>query len=203
MPGQSIIDTKEDGKLKGSIPDDTPTDSALRDAVWMLRLVTSDRRWRHPRPSMDAVALTHIARHIMPPKAASSFNTWLGWASKAMLQLAPAPTSPWRPQTNSRAERHTTRPAAPTSATPSRSRPSIRASATSPEMRKDLLARFLSRLDWKMKPFLRSPEEMKKLGFLGRPINWSEDAGPKRALVLSAAGDGRDSPRSRSPRAVF
>lgn len=38
-----------------------------------------------------------------------------------------------------------------------------------PEMREKLVDKFLSELDWQENPFLRSPDEMKKLGFKGMP----------------------------------
>ncbi len=160
---------KEDDKLEGTIPDDTPTNSALGDAVWVLRLVTAYEHWRHPRSSADAVALAHIARQIMPPKATSAFNKWLNWASQSILRLAPRPPSPWRPPDEFPSEAAYHKASRPYFGDPIPLEALDPGFDYKPEMRKDLLAKFLSRLDWKTNPFLRSPEEMKKLGFPGTP----------------------------------
>jgi hypothetical protein len=160
---------KEDDKLEGTIPDDTPTNSALGDAVWVLRLVTAYEHWRHPQSSADAVALAHIARHIMPPKAKRAFTAWLDWASKRILTLAPAP-KPFLADPDefpSEAAYHAA--GRPYFGDPIPLEALDPDFDYKPEMRKVLLAEFLSRLDWKTNPFLRSPDEMKKLGFPGTP----------------------------------
>jgi hypothetical protein len=135
----------------------------------MLCSVTNDKYWGSPKPSYSAVALASIVRYVMPPKTKRAFSAWLDWASKRILALAPAPQPflPWPDEFPSEAAYHEA--GRPYFGDPIPLEALDPDFDYKPEMRKDLLASFLSRLDWKKNPFLRSPDEMKKLGFPGTP----------------------------------
>jgi hypothetical protein len=161
---------KDDDKPMGAIPEDTPVSSALGDAVWMLCSVTRDKYWRMPEPSYSAVALAGIVRHVMPPKAKRAFTAWLDWASKGILTLAPAPKPFLADPDEFPSEAAYHEAGRPYFGDPIPLEALDPGFDYKPEMRKDLPASFLSH--WKTNPFLRSPDEMKKLGFPGTPYQF-------------------------------
>lgn len=160
---------KVDDKLRGEIPKDTPVNSALRDAVWMLRLVTNDKYWEIPEPSRSAVSLASIARQIMPPKAKKAFEGWLAAAAERVSKLAKAPQPYLASPSEFASKEEYFAAGRPYFGEPIPREALDPAFDYKPELRKELLSRFLDRLDWQENPFLRSPEELAKQGFSGEP----------------------------------
>lgn len=155
---------------KDLIVHDTPAHEALSDAIWRVRLATNDDYWDDPEtPDMRSASLVSITKQTLPDKAKKAFLTWLDWAiaRAAKLDSQPKKKIPEREDFDSDEEyRDATRPyfGQPLP------REALDPDANyKPEQREKLLARFLEGLDWKENPFLRSPADMKKLGFKGTP----------------------------------
>lgn len=149
---------------------DTPVNQAVRDAVWSVHLATVDELWRHPEVSDDkAAAVVSVTRQTMTGKPLKAFNSWLDFALARAAKLEPWPRKRPPRRADVRTEEEyfeVTRPYF--------GRPLPREALDPifdyrPEQREELLSRFLEGLDWKKNPFLRSPDQMKKLGFRGTP----------------------------------
>jgi hypothetical protein len=162
----------DQSSLKGSIPKDTPVNQALGDGVWMVRQVAEDDQWDHPiLPRADRVyALINITKQTMPDKEKKAFMAWVTWATETGAKLDPRPKKrmpAFRDFESNDAYRTAVWPYFGTKALPREAFDPE--SEYKPEQREELLNRFLAGLDWKKNPFLRSPEDMKKLGFQGTP----------------------------------
>ncbi|WP_139357228.1 hypothetical protein [Leptospira alexanderi] len=163
---------KDDEKLKGSIPEDTKINSALGDAVWMMRLISSDEYWEIPEPSYSAVSLKSIAKQLIQPEGKTAFTKWLSWAHDRILELAPTPKRFLKDPDEFESEEEYHKAGRPYFGEPIPLEALNPDFDYKPQMRKKLLSDFLSRLDYKKNPFLRSPEMMKKLGFKGTPYQY-------------------------------
>jgi hypothetical protein len=153
------------------------TDPPAESAIGKLQLLlweglNADRFWRsYFQPHDSAYHAAYLVRHIMPKKQRNIFNKWLEGMLARMKEVAPKPDEPplkdasllSRDDLDAYFARH-------------------RGVALPPQVlnieidyepsrRIELVDRYLSELDWENNPFLRAPEEMKKLGFVGTPYH--------------------------------
>lgn len=149
---------------------DTPVNQAVRDTVSAVQLATANELWERPAVTDDkAVAAVSVTRQTLTAKPLKAFNSWLDFALGRAGKLEPRPKKnrPRRADFESDGEYfEATRPYF--------GRPLPREALDpeadyKPEQREEFLSRFLEGLDWKKNPFLRSPDQMKKLGFKGTP----------------------------------
>jgi len=153
-----------------AIPKDTPINQALGDCVWMVRRVTDDEFWDYPAASDDkASGAIYVTRQTMSDKSRKAFSEWLDWAVERAAKLDPRPRKA-RPKRGAFKTDEEYRDAL----RPYFGRPLPRESLDpkadyKSDDRAEFLKRFLESLEWKSNPFLRSPAEMKKLGFNGTP----------------------------------
>jgi hypothetical protein len=161
---------RDEGPLTGTIPADTPVNQALGDGVWLIRRATDDEFWDYPAAAANkAAAAISVVKQTMPDKPKKSFLTWLDWALARAAKLDPRPRKA-RPKRKDFADDESYRAALrPIFGNPL-PREALNPDADyAPDARERYLASFLESLDWKKNPFLRSPAEMKKLGFKGTP----------------------------------
>jgi hypothetical protein len=144
--------------------------AAMYEVADLLRYATSELMVESPtaRPSGE-VHVAFFARHVMPKESRKSFDAWTKWALGRLKELAPRPTEAIEFDDfdgDESAYFDATRPywgvALPLEALD----PEF---GYQPEMRQELLDRFLRSLNYEANPFLRSPEELKEAGFEGTP----------------------------------
>jgi hypothetical protein len=161
---------RDESSIKGSIPKTGANFEALRDGDWMLRQISDDDYWEYPGVKVHTGAsLVSIVKQTLPTAQKKAFTTWLDWALQRAAKLDPGPKK--NPGVIGDFE---SREAYRESLLPYFGNPMPREALDpeanyKPEQRDELLNRFLVGLDWKKNEFLRSPDEMKKLGFKGTP----------------------------------
>lgn len=153
-------------------PEDEPAAescaSELQALLW--EGLDADSWWRsYYQPHDSAFHSAYVVRHIMPKNKKKIFSNWLEGMLARILKIAPKPDE--QPIKN-------LKELSPEEKADYYAR--HWGEALPPQvldlefdykcdMREDLVNRFLSELDWKNNPFLRSPKEMKSLGFKGTP----------------------------------
>jgi hypothetical protein len=151
-------------------PKDSAAHQALRDGIWSLHLMVDDIYWRSPRTADHCVtAMVGVVKQTLPTKQKKAFTDWLNWATQRAIELAPRPagTRPLRKNfADDEAYHLAGRPYVGVPLPPEALDPEA---GYKPEQREQLFSKFLSDLDVKKNPFLRSPDDMKKLGFTGTP----------------------------------
>jgi hypothetical protein len=163
---------RDESSLKGTIPSDSPATQAVGDGIWIIRVVSADEQWNMPKLPFDpnVYSLINITKQTLPAKPKKEFMAWVDSAIAAGAKLDPRPAERM-PQYSQFGNRETYKAAIwPYFGTKALPREAFDPeSGYKPEQREELLDRFLAGLDWKTNPFLRSPEDMKKLGFEGTP----------------------------------
>ena len=162
---------RDPSSLKGSIPKDTPTNQALGDAVWMVRQVTDDDYWEYPTVDTPTTAtLVSITKQVLPAKPKAAFLAWLDGAVSTAAKLDPGPRKSRPVIGDFGGDRDELRAALrPYFGQPLPREALDPEAGYKPVQRDELLSRLLAGLDLKKNPFLRSPDDMKKLGFTGTP----------------------------------
>jgi hypothetical protein len=160
-----------DAGLAKGIPDNTPANQALGDAMWMLRKVTSDDYWESPTVNVPSTAsLVSITKQVLPAKSKAAFLAWLSDAIATATKLDTRPKKKRPAYTDFGGDRDAYHEALqPYFGQPLPREALEPMSGYQVAQRDELLSRFLAGLDWKKNPFLRSPDQMKKLGFKGTP----------------------------------
>jgi hypothetical protein len=162
---------RDEGSI-GTLAEDNSVNQALRDGVWMVRVATVDRQWKMPDLpcNSEIFSLINITKQTLPAKHKKVFTAWVdaAIATGAKHDRRPEARMPQYTDFASKdAYREATWPYFGTKAVPREAfEPD---SGYVPEQREELLGRFLASLDWKANPFLRSPDDMKNLGFEGTP----------------------------------
>jgi hypothetical protein len=156
----------QDGK-----PSNKPAHQALADAVWLLRFVADDD-YHVKRPDSNvnhAASVVNITKHVLPTRPKKAFTEWFQWAAARAAKLDPLPKGKKPVYTQFadneefyKAVRHYFGNPLPREALDPQS-------GFAPEERRARLSALLGRLDYRKNPFLRSPQEMQKLGFVGTP----------------------------------
>lgn len=150
--------------------DSPPAESAAGKLQLLLWEGLDKRYWRsYFQPYDSAYHSAYLVRHIMPKKQRNLFSKWLEGMLARMKEVAPKPDEPpledprslSSEELNAYFARHRGEPLPP--------QVLDLEFDYQPSKRVELVDRFLSELDWKNNPFLRAPDEMKRLGFSGTP----------------------------------
>jgi hypothetical protein len=156
--------------LKGLTTEKTRIREVLGEGIRIVRLATDDRMQEHPGAAWEqSLSLIRILRHELSKTERKPFSVWLGWALSRAAKLDPRPRkTPKRKDFEDggayRAALRSTifgHPLPREALDPE--------TDYNPARRVEFLSRFLEGLDWQENPFLRSPDDMKKLGFKGVP----------------------------------
>lgn len=162
---------RDEEPLKKSQLKNIPAHQVLSDALWLIGLVAKDDyQVGAPETNVNSAAsLVHITRYVLPPKQRNAFTKWFRWAVARAAQLDPRPrgTKPKYTQFVNleeyyRAVRHYFGSPVPREALDPQA-------GFQPKERRARLSALLARLEHQKNPFLRSPAQMKKLGFAGKP----------------------------------
>ena len=152
-------------------PEQPPARSASAKLQSLLREGLNASKYWHDyyQPIDSAFHSAYLVRHIMPKDKKKIFSKWLEGMLARIKEIAPKPDEePVEDEDELSAEERAAYYARHWG------------EALPPQvldlefdyqqnMRKELVNRFLNELDWQESPFLRSPKEMKKLGFRGTP----------------------------------
>lgn len=162
---------RDQSSLQGAIPKDTPVNQALGDGIWMVRRTTEDK-YQTERPDSDiysAASLVSIIKQVLPTKPKKAFTEWFQWAAQRATELDPEPRGRKPKYTEFDTLEEFYRTVRPYFGKPLPREALDPDSGYKPEERQARLAALLQRLDHRKNPFLRSPEQMKALGFAGTP----------------------------------
>ena len=144
--------------------------AVLSDAVRLVRRATADALCDYPHPVVDpCAALVRIVRRTLLPAQRQAFDVWVDGAitRAAALEQVPRALPRRRHFEDGGAYRAALQRAMLGAPLP---RQALDADgAHTAQDRHTMLAHFVTRLDWKRNPFLRSPQQMKMLGFPGTP----------------------------------
>jgi hypothetical protein len=152
-------------------PDQPPERSASMQVGQFLREATDkDKFWdSYFQPVRQTFHAASIVRHVLSAPAREQFETWLERIADRIKTHHPKPDTPPR-----RVKTFPDKDAYIAYVAPHRGEP-LPPEILDPEHdyhpreRAHLVERFLARLDPSTNPFLRTPEEMLALGFVGRP----------------------------------
>jgi hypothetical protein len=160
-----------DGVPTKKAKENPPAESAAGELqVELWQALNADKWWHsYYTPIYSAFHPAYLVRHIMPKDKKKVFSKWLEGLLARVKKLAPKPDE---------------EPLEDEDQLSAKERAAYYArhwgDALPPQVldlefdltaikRKELVDCFLRELDWKKNPFLRSPDEMKKLGFEGKP----------------------------------
>lgn len=147
-----------------------PARSAMSMVAELTWDAVRDEFWKFPStPPQHEVHLAFLVRHVMPKEKRKPFETWTKWALGRLAEISPRPDEPIGPFEDYESEAAYDAAQRPYFGAPIPQEALDPDFDYKPEMREDLLDRYLQSLDWKQNPFLRSPDEMKELGFEGTP----------------------------------
>jgi hypothetical protein len=165
---------KDENPLGDLLPPSTSaSNQALRDAVWTLRRVADDRYYRSPNTRDDKVtAIASITKQTLPAKPKKAFTGWLSWAVQRTLDLSPRPRGLYPVRKNFASDEEYYEAGRPFVGVALPREALDPKAGYKPGHRQELLSRFIEGLDWKNNPFLRAPDEMKKLDFPGAPYKF-------------------------------
>jgi len=151
--------------------DEPPAESAAAQLqVLLWEGIDADKYWQdYYQPIDSAFHSAYLVRHIMPKNKKKIYSDWLEGMLARVRKIAPKPDEP---------------PVEDEDELSSEERAAYYArhwgEALPPEVldlgrdyqqseREELVDRFLRQLDWTQNPFLRSPDEILRLGFKGKP----------------------------------
>lgn len=152
-------------------PDTPPVRSALMEvAVYMWEGLNKDGFWdSYYTPIMQTFHAAHVVQHVMPKAERLAFVRWFDQVIDRVQRHASAPDEPFRKKSEFDSieawKAYTARQRGP-ALPPEIIDPQVDYRA---EDREQLVARFISNLDWKKNRYLRSPDAMRALGFEGEP----------------------------------
>lgn len=155
-----------------SIPEDGPPEvAALYElCIFLWRCIDRERYWdNYYSPMLETFHAAHLARHMLPRAARAAYGKWLARIIDRLDAIAPKPDEDFADpddfatdeEWQAFASRHRGNALPPEVLDPG--------IAIDPGRCRPLVERFLSQLDWTRNPFLRSPQEMQKIGFTGTP----------------------------------
>jgi hypothetical protein len=151
----------------GKAPEQPAALSALMQLKRFLRQAMSAEP-SYYQPIRETFHSAHIVQHILPRAYTKAFGEWLDALAGRVRNLAPKPDEPFRKKKEFDAPeeyqeflaRHWGAPLPPQVLDPE---------GFDPDQRAQLVAEFVADLDWQANPYLRSPGEMKEMGFPGEP----------------------------------
>ncbi|MCE1174553.1 MAG: hypothetical protein LWW77_08110 [Propionibacteriales bacterium] len=160
-----------DAGPKGKAPDQPPELSAAKKVNSLMRqAVDADSYWNSFFTPVDKTFHSaRVTRYILPKPHKVKFGAWLNELSERTYQHFPLPDLPQRDirEFESREACYAYRaPRRGVAIPPQLLDPSF---DYQPEQREDLLREFLAGLDRSRNRYLRSPEAMRELGFVGEP----------------------------------
>lgn len=119
------------------------------------------------QPIPDTFHAAHVTRHITPKAHRKAFDQWLAALSDRVHAVAPKPDEEFKKKKEfASPEQHQAFLARHWGAPLPRQILDPEAIATPAE---PLIQAFLAGLDWQANPYLRSPDQMRELGFPGQP----------------------------------
>ena len=148
-----------------------PAHQALGDALWLIGLVANDDyQIECPESNVNsAPPLIHLTKHVLPPKAKKAFTEWFQWAVARAAELDPHVRDEMPSYKEFASQEEFFRAVRHYFGTPVPREALDPDSGFKPEERRARLSTFLQHLDHEKNPFLRSPQQMKELGFPGTP----------------------------------
>jgi hypothetical protein len=167
-----LIDSRyrSEKKIQTLILTDTPTNQAIGDAIRLLHRVTEDSIWTYPVVNVPSCAsLVSVTKQTLPDKQKKALTAWLDVVIPRAAKADPAPRKAPPDEDDFDTDEEYQAALRPVFGHPLPREALDPEAGYKPEQREELLSRFLGGLDWKKNPFLNSPEEMKKLGFKGKP----------------------------------
>lgn len=174
------IDWRYTDRTAGDVyeaPNAPPALSALMEATgYMWESLNKDKYWdNYYAPIMQTFHASHITQHIMPKEYRPAFVAWFERAIDRAQQHARRPPEPFRKMqefdTMGEWRQFVGRHRGP-SLPPELIDPAVDYQADEREAR---VAAFLSTLDWRRNRYLRSPDAMRALGFVGNPYPHIEE----------------------------
>jgi hypothetical protein len=155
----------------GKAPDQPAAISATMQLTRFMRsALDKDEYWNsYYQPIRETFHCAHLVEHILPKQAKKGFQAWLDGLAERIMQFWPKPDEPFRKKKEfATVEEHQSFIARHRGVAVPRELldPDF---PYRPEMREQLVAEYLERLDWKVNRYLRSPEDMLKIGFEGTP----------------------------------
>jgi hypothetical protein len=160
-----------DAGPKGKAPDQPPAVSAAKKVnSFMRRALDHEAHWHSFYTPVDSTFhSSHVVQHIMPKERRIDFERWLRAVSDRMHQYFPLPNIPQRDFETFESKAAYIEYCIPRrgiAVPPQLLDPSF---DYQPSQREALLAEFLAQLDRGRNRYLRSPEDMLELGFVGTP----------------------------------
>ena len=156
---------------KGKAPDQPPELSASMRLISFARAsIDREEYWdNYYQPVKETFHSAHIVRHILPADVRKSFEAWLDVVAARVQTVAAKPDEPFRKKKEfakieeyfEMCARHRGTALPPQVLDPQ--------FAYDDGQRNQLVGKFLSELNWEANLYLRSPDEMRALGFAGTP----------------------------------
>ena len=156
---------------KGKPVDQPPAQSAMMVVNRFARQALDyDEFWNsYYQPVRQVFHAAHVVQHIVPKSERSVFDSWLKATVARLDQVARKPDEAFKKKKEfaspeehaSFIARHRGSPLPPEVLDPS--------FTYEASERAQLVSKFLTSLSWDANPYLRSPEAMIKLGFVGKP----------------------------------
>lgn len=153
------------------VPESPPAESASRQLLYLGRqIIYPEYFWMaYSTPVREVFHAIHLVRHILPKAAKKQFSDWLDVVINRLDSVAAVP------EEEDRNEEDFNNPADYQVFLLRHHGEALPREILDPDVeydhnrRKEFVERFLTKLDWQTNPYLRSPEEMLKLGFEGTP----------------------------------
>jgi|SRR5882672_6111268 len=147
-----------------------PAESAMSVLADLACNATENTYLKFPATFPDAqVHQAFLLRYVMPKSGKKAFDGWIAFVLKRLADVAPRPEEPigdFKNYESKEAYRLAQRPYFGVPVPREALDPDF---DYKPSMREELLDRYLQSVDWAHNEFLRSPDEMKALGFEGTP----------------------------------
>ena len=158
-------------RSKEELPDEPPALSAMMELDrFMAYSIDADEYWNsYYQPVTETFHSVHLVRHILPKPKRKMFEEWLNAVVDRIKVVAPKPEEEFKKKKEfdsveahkAFVARHRGNPLPPEIIDPGFD--------YNDEIRVELIDQFLQSLDWGANRYLRSPDEMKEIGFEGTP----------------------------------
>jgi hypothetical protein len=150
--------------------DEPPVDAAM-SRIEDLAIGSASKKFIEfpAKLPMNQVHQTFVLRHVIPKASRKAFDAWFKVVVRRLAQFAPRPKEPMKEfddYPDEAAYDLAQRPFFGAPVPPEIVDPDFEYESS---MREPLLDKFLKSLDYKVNPFLRSPDELKEGGFEGTP----------------------------------
>lgn len=152
----TVVDYRYAREIDHEYPDDDFSSKLVLHETWSNLQAIFRRAQKMDASNMDCVCLSLIVRHVLSKKHQKAFKDWLIFAMRERAKIF------WQRDPESEDPKICHGEPIPREAFD----PDFK---FEPSISKELLQKFLNGLDQKANPYLRSPEEMKALGFEGVP----------------------------------